>query len=749
MNTLKFGAIALVLIIACPIILGYAMASDEVEYTKTTETDSSAITETMLNSESDYFVNYSKLNNNSTMIQRVTAQGSTYYVYASPDYVSTSSTYSSIPAYETTSYTATYSSSDIANTYTATINSGDPNKSVGIAIGDYDALTSDWTGFNGVVSGTHTSSYYSEYVSIDSSYPTFVFIESLTDVSYSPSEGTTAGGIAASSVSWVWDDDNDNWIFTVGSTQYSGDWAYICCGYYGTYTWNQYDYDTIAPSYGGESVDNWVLTLDNPGYVKLTFADGSVAYRYATDSVSNTPSFTMVDDESFNEVSTVGVSFIGSAVLEYFTQSYTDYANPSYGWYNAEAPDLTNPVYYNAWFNQYQNATVTMYVAFEGNGETVFYEDFDMISPVVDIKRVDGEVILTDSDLNTTSLGIYQYVQVFFNTIDDSVTVSGIAKMPSMGVVPELYNSVTLDYEYDDYIEQLVIVDQFSTITAVTADYYAENNESVTIEFETARPYYSLELYDSDGEEVTSGWAATLSTTDYKTVTFTPTALADGLYTFLFYGPQLGGEEVTIYIGDVSTFTTSPIAYRVDSATIVAGDYPSTVDYTLDIYSLFPNDTTQIIYLNSIGVYGDSLTVAGNSYTVTDNSITITDIDSGDSVTVKLLKTTIKMVNDDDTYATYINGYHVADTTAAPTIYFGGEWSLTATRCTVTEETGVKSEWVAGEFAFDTDDFVLAMCLTAVGAFVVLGMTGARSGAKVALLALICGGACAVGFMMI
>ena len=56
--------------------------------------------------------------------------------------------------------------------------------------------------------------------------------------------------------------------------------------------------------------------------------------------------------------------------------------------------------------------------------------------------------------------------------------------------------------------------------------------------------------------------------------------------------------------------------------------------------------------------------------------------------------------------------------------------------------------WHAGEFGLDKRGFAVAGLLACAALFVALGMSGQRSGAKVGLLLLICGGA-AVGFLII
>lgn len=738
------AAIALTVIIAVPILLGYGLASDEVEYTKTSESDVTSITDALLNNTSDYYIDYSKTNNNSGMLQRVTTQGDSYYIYQSPDYVSVGSNYTSIPAYETTSHTSTPSGT-VLHTLTESIATSTPENpaaTIGYGLGENPSDYWSKCGEIDVVYGYHNN--YTQYVNItSSSTPIQVFIDGVTNTNYYPYEDE-ANGIVADSITSAWDSETDTYTFTVGNAHYTGKWAYICCYRNGTGLWNEYDFDTINPTDNGTSVDDWTFTMDDTSVVKLTYFDDSVEYKIGT-TVSHTANYTIVDDDVVGQTKSVGISHLNSCVLEYYTRTSSSYADPSYGWYNAESSYST---YYNAWYNTYQNARLTFYAHFEGNGQTYFYDGFEATNYIVSIQRLGGNVYVIASDTTVYDLGNYEYVQILFDTLEDEVTVNGISAMPSFGASANTLNSITMDYDYNDYIELLKIVDQFSTITE-SADYYTTTGNTVTIGFDYIHPIHSFLLTNEDGDNVTSGWTAALSTEDYQTATFTATSLTTGRYTLTIYGPQIGSESVTIYVNPTS-YSTSPIAYRVDNAYIVAGDYPSTVDYTLDIWSLFPNDTVQRIYINSIGVYGDSISIASRNYTVTNGTITITDIETGKTFNVKLLKSMIMLESDGDgQYTAYINGRPIAETSTQPTVYFGGEWSLTATRTTLDEETALKSSWTPGEFALDENGFVLAMVLTAVAVFVVLGMTGARSGAKVGLLALICGGACAVGLIIL
>lgn len=734
------AAVALILIIGCPIILGYALASNDTEVTVEKDTDTTSLTDLLFNAQSDYYIDYNKINNNADMIQRITAQGNTYYTYVSPDYVKVSDNYSSIPAYTTTSHETVFPSEPDYTTQTINIPS-DPSRPGGVLVGSTSNYWTDWGNNAGRVIGSLGSTNYYLLTSTGGQQYQYVYIDGVADTSYPVWDYANAGGIQSDTLSAV--KTADGWDFEVNGTHYTGQWAYICVSPSGSVSVNTYDYNEVKPQAGGETVEDWHLEMPDVGSVRIT--KGGVYSYYGVKSVSHTPAFTMVGDLNVGKPDKVEVSY-PIAVLSYYTKTYSQYADPSYGWHNATS---SFPIYWNAWYNQYENKTVTFYVHFDGNGRSEFYEDFSAVSPLLQLTRVNGTVIASNQNGSET-LGTYANARIVFDTEEDTITVSGVSSFPPMGGNPTLLNTVTLDYDFDGYIEQLKIMDQYTSLPLVVADNYTTNGNSITITRPIATPYYTLGLRDSNGDAVPSSqWSATMGG-DYKTVTFTPTSLPDGLYTFFIASPQVGSYSETIYIGNSGTVSTSPISYRVDNAVVVAGQYPSTVDYTLNVWGLYPNDTYHKVYLNSIGVYGDTIAIAGHNYTVTNGTITVTDAETGDVEEVKLLKMSIVMTLADGKYTTYVNGIPVTvNGNTAPTVYFGGEWSLTATRNTVTEETVVKTEWVPGEFALDQDGFVLAMLLTAVGTFLVLGMSGARSGAKVGLLALICGGAVVVGLLII
>lgn len=202
-------------------------------------------------------------------------------------------------------------------------------------------------------------------------------------------------------------------------------------------------------------------------------------------------------------------------------------------------------------------------------------------------------------------------------------------------------------------------------------------------------------------------------------------------------------------LGDISGvhidgISDKMIIFRCDSAEIPAGSFPTTKDYTLSLSDLFP-DSLMSLKLNSIGVYGDSLTVGGVELPVTDGKVHV------DGKNVSLKGAVISFLPDEDGWLIcYINGRDLGMHFAAlPSVTFGGEWSLTAIAFKVEQVAGTSVEWHAGDFGLDQGGIIAAGLLTCIGAFVFLGMYGKASGTKIGLLAVVCGGAAIVLFMMI
>ena len=327
------------------------------------------------------------------------------------------------------------------------------------------------------------------------------------------------------------------------------------------------------------------------------------------------------------------------------------------------------------------------------------------------------------------------YIGVAGSVVTTSTTLSGSYANPTLG-----WTLPSLGTAYDWYNAQLNNSATFYIwLPAGHAVFFNESLELDRIgdtiyikkdsdDVATLGNYaYAQIVVSSTGYTVSglSGWPnmGTPATT-YNTVT-----VDDTLGNF---------REVSLKAVHVTGTVSSP-HFRVDNANSLAGYYPDTLNLTFDPNTIYPG-TNLDIYLNSIGVYGDTLTIGGESFTVdkTNGSISV------DGQTVRLRHAHITAWQTDSGYAVKINGVDVTETANLPTIYFGGEWSITATAYQMEKTTVMQTVWHAGVFGFDKTSIGAAGLLTALGCLIVLGMTGARSGTKIGLLLLVCGGAAIV-----
>lgn len=180
--------------------------------------------------------------------------------------------------------------------------------------------------------------------------------------------------------------------------------------------------------------------------------------------------------------------------------------------------------------------------------------------------------------------------------------------------------------------------------------------------------------------------------------------------------------------------TTTNVTLRVESATILSGSFPDTEDYTLDMNNLFPGKSYSL-KLNSIGIYGTSLTIGDETFTVTNGRISV----NGSNVSLK--GATISSKLNGSEYDVYVNALKVGSSEDPASITFNGEWSLTLTADILRTVENTNTQWAPGEFAFDKTDFAACGLLVAGALLVGLGMYGQRSGIKMGILLLICGGA--------
>jgi len=629
------GAIALTLIVACPIGLGYVFALDQEEVTVWESTSKASLTDIMLNASTEYYINWEGPTNNSQLYYKTwhTTWEDNYLV--APDYESIGNTYTSIPIYE-----------EVSGSYPIL-----PYDTITAPSSEYDGVQSPGYG-NPVLYDLPVSDYY--YLTRGA----YSSADLMIDV-----EGGSPITVAAERNQHIIRDGQGSWTVINGTDIYerveaftvrpsTADSMIAYCSYYTPIELDG-DYSIFSPA-------------GFPG-VKIVHDDRSVEYvvgwdqPYDQSNLLKTSSGDLfIDDlvfESVSELYIVGPTNIGGFTYNTTAPVEGEYADVSAGWTISKPSDPFSPY----WYNGQTNASVSMSIHIEGEEDReLFFEPVttltdDDTAPWLRIAREgDGLVTVTHGfGEEEVSVVLGEYSDLYVTIARESYIVSGIPSWPAMGTSPSTLHTVTL--EHDMYLDDFRFVE-----IAVPGDHY---------------------------------------------------------------------EDVRL---------------RVDSAQIVAGMFPLTEDYTLDMDKLFPARSYSV-KIHSIGVYGDSLTLAGVSLPVTNGTVTVNDR------TIALRGADISCIDQDGDgiYVTSIGTEEVGTTTGPGSIYLGGEWSLTATAYILEEVTSTQLRWQPGEYGFDETGFVIVGLIACLGAFVGLGMYGRRSGAKVGILMLICGGAAMVLLMMV
>ena len=197
--------------------------------------------------------------------------------------------------------------------------------------------------------------------------------------------------------------------------------------------------------------------------------------------------------------------------------------------------------------------------------------------------------------------------------------------------------------------------------------------------------------------------------------------------------------DVLIYY---QKYTSKPV-FRVDSTIIKGGTYPAIVDKIYDPTSSFPGYDVDFV-IKGADVYGDAITVGDTSYAVTDGRIALDD-----GTVVRLKDASFRFQESDGVHTVSVNGTEICASEDAVSIGFSGLWSMTAYSYKLEEKSSTSLTWHAGEFGLDRTGIAAVGLLVCGGLLVGLGMTGARSGAKIGALLLICGGAALVYIMII
>ncbi len=191
-------------------------------------------------------------------------------------------------------------------------------------------------------------------------------------------------------------------------------------------------------------------------------------------------------------------------------------------------------------------------------------------------------------------------------------------------------------------------------------------------------------------------------------------------------------------VGDFAKIflSASDVEFRVDSATIVAGTFPVTRDYSLDVSEYWPNSSWSVDFKN-VGIYGEALQFAGMTYEIADGKIEISG--EGRDRTVSLLDAIFTATYNGGEWTYSINNVEQSVSATDYPLVFVGEWSAGLEGFKIEQITETVTEWMPGEFVLDSTGFVLVSLAAVAACFVGLALYGRRSGGKVLWLLIICG----------
>lgn len=194
--------------------------------------------------------------------------------------------------------------------------------------------------------------------------------------------------------------------------------------------------------------------------------------------------------------------------------------------------------------------------------------------------------------------------------------------------------------------------------------------------------------------------------------------------------------------------TSSDIHFRVDMSMILDKTVPITTNTTVYVNGIKPNMTSYDLELQDVVKAGDSIGFNGTMYRVVGNKLIINDFRTIDIIGKTI--TISSRSSDNVTWNNYINGILVSNSASMSDVTLNGTWGVSSYNLYgLTIEHKIKQEWMPGGFDFDTSALSIIGLAACAAAFVILGLTGARSGGKIIWLAVICGGGALVFLFMV
>lgn len=402
----KIATVALVLIVAIPILLGYCLNLTEEEITGYTSSDTVNLTDYTLNSTYPVYVDSSAPVNNQQLRATVywINQAVTETSIISPGYNATAD-YSSLPIIAHGGYT-----------HALTASTTDVNIS---SITITDPTTTGYVGLSPL------SGYAAEF--------------ELDGVYYG--DPLAAGQL----VEFCTDGDGSEWA-TYYNGKKTGDTIISYATQNQPVTVYKRAFTTLAPvDTDNNALSSYNVTIPCTASVKLTYSDSTTEYVYvsAGTQLVKTETAVSLDDDAYSGVSSVAIATAygtDSLVCMYSTET-GNYADASSGWtLTADHGIITMPAY---WFNYSVNDSVSMLLdmPLSTTSEINAGASPNLAHKVTIARDSSGNVTATNTT-DTYSVGKYQYLAV--TVTGDTVIVSGIASWPNMHTAPQYTNTVTV-----------------------------------------------------------------------------------------------------------------------------------------------------------------------------------------------------------------------------------------------------------------------------------------------------------------
>ena len=421
----RTAAIALTLIVAAPILLGYALAFTEETVTVYSTSEQTNVTDMILNHNTPYYVSSKAPGNNQQILMRVTYSGGVNETNIwAPDYIVESSKYTSLPTTETVTQS--------------------------VALNTYHSSTT-----TGTDHGTYTQITYNDEIPAGKGYYKLQS-DQLCEFHYN-------GGLT-SRMGYSWDlyqDSASSWEFEdYGQSFYADTDMYIVSDRSPTYTITYADWFTM-----GDYAASWSTTISSVRTMKITDTSLNVTYYpcYANNVVLLKVGTTLYmtigsgSTRTITNVSAIDVcSLTNQSLSIQYTQPSGNYADPAYGW---AIPEPTSYIaVYPYWVNGQLNESVRMMVKLDVGDYTDIQPMYqNTVGTTISLRHPNSTGITVNGDL----LGAYDYVCIEFS--QTGAKVSGLMTWPTMGAEPSRMNTIDVDYTNDlTYIDRIYLSDPFS-----------------------------------------------------------------------------------------------------------------------------------------------------------------------------------------------------------------------------------------------------------------------------------------------